>query len=268
MSMSEKVGALLGNKLGRVIEVKTDDDGFGLGSSLRVRVEIDIRKPLKQRLKLLVEGETDSWVDLKYDRLPSFCFCCGVIGHNAAVCEKGIHLKKETGKISLEYGSWLKTEPKQRNPFIRTGGNFSDRTPSRPMSKSKHSGEGGEGLAAGGGNSSGGLVEIDGDIIVIPAKFGRDFKIGEEGKMDQSSKQGSGQIELQQISEGAEKSQEDQRKVSDVIMTWQDMEAFGLKEKALVEPSSSLVGWAEPNASTSVSNVHPQPISLVDSLAD
>lgn len=40
MSMSEKVGTLLGKKLGRVIEVKVDDDGFGLGSSLRVRAEL------------------------------------------------------------------------------------------------------------------------------------------------------------------------------------------------------------------------------------
>lgn len=185
-------------------------------------------------------------------------------------CEKGIRLKKETGKIPLEYGSWLKAEPKQRSTLNRARGGFHEKTPFRPMSNSKQNGTGGGGSAAGGRNSGGSFVEIERDTTVIPGEIGREFKFGEEGKLAQSSKLGRGQFEPQQISEVAEKFQEDRRKVSDEneFMPELDKVVSGSKEKVLVDPCGSSSVWTEPNAFFLAPNAHPQPKSTVGPTAD
>lgn len=44
--MQKRVGEKVGRSLGTVEEVKVDDDEVGWGKKLRVRVKIDITKPL------------------------------------------------------------------------------------------------------------------------------------------------------------------------------------------------------------------------------
>lgn len=45
-----------------------------------VRVEINIDKPVKRGLKIMKAGGEHFWVNFKYERAPTFCFLCGVIG--------------------------------------------------------------------------------------------------------------------------------------------------------------------------------------------
>ena len=54
---------------------------------LRVRVALDISKPLPQFCKLQSEGEHVGWVLLKFERLPNFCYWCGRVIHNERECE-------------------------------------------------------------------------------------------------------------------------------------------------------------------------------------
>lgn len=137
VSMTEKVGYRLGKRLGQVQEIRTDEEGIGLGSCLLIRAVLDTRKPLKRRLKISVEEENDIWVDLKYERLPTFCYCCGVIGHTDNKCPIAIRLKNESRANILQYGSWLKAPPRQKG----SRSNFTEEAPPRTTDRRGVGGE-------------------------------------------------------------------------------------------------------------------------------
>ena len=53
---------------------------------MRIRVSIDVRKPLKRRMRLKKSGGDWVWIDFKYERLQVFCFICGLLGHTERQC--------------------------------------------------------------------------------------------------------------------------------------------------------------------------------------
>lgn len=113
--MTENMGNLIGESFGQVVEVRTDEEGVGLGPCLVLQVHLDIRKPLKRKLKIKVDTEEDEWVYFKYERLPIFCYCCGILGHNDRECSIAIRLRNQSTGTFYQYGSWLKAPSKQRN---------------------------------------------------------------------------------------------------------------------------------------------------------
>jgi hypothetical protein len=68
-----------------VEEVETDVDGIGWGEYLRVRITLDLSKPLAQVRLLKIKG-VSTWIAFQYERLPKFCFLCGVIRHGIRGC--------------------------------------------------------------------------------------------------------------------------------------------------------------------------------------
>lgn len=83
--MSETMGVSLGNSVGVVEEVESDEYGIGWGEYLRIKICLDISKPLA-RGRILKLKETITWVAFQYERLPRFCFQCGAIRHGPAGC--------------------------------------------------------------------------------------------------------------------------------------------------------------------------------------
>lgn len=63
-----------------------EDDGSG-GEFLRVRIVLDITRPLPRCRKLWAERKLVGWVGLKYEQLPNFCYLCGIVGHGDRDCE-------------------------------------------------------------------------------------------------------------------------------------------------------------------------------------
>ena len=55
---------------------------------MRVRVSIDVKKPLRQHM--IIKKQGGGWVDLdfKYERLGQLCFLCGLLGHSEQFCSK------------------------------------------------------------------------------------------------------------------------------------------------------------------------------------
>lgn len=51
-----------------------------------IRVTMDIDKPLKLKMKIKREGSTWTWINFKYERLSTFCFVCGLMGHSDRDC--------------------------------------------------------------------------------------------------------------------------------------------------------------------------------------
>ncbi|XP_019155276.1 PREDICTED: uncharacterized protein LOC109152160 [Ipomoea nil] len=57
---------------------------------IRIQVGIDITRPLRRRMKVKPPRSEATWVDFKYERLPTFCFICGIIGHADKYCRRSI----------------------------------------------------------------------------------------------------------------------------------------------------------------------------------
>lgn len=63
-----------GNKIGVVLN-KIDDSGSGgIDKSIRIRIMIDIRKPLIQHVTLSLRGGVEESFDVKYEKLPRLLF--------------------------------------------------------------------------------------------------------------------------------------------------------------------------------------------------
>ncbi|CAL1412764.1 unnamed protein product [Linum trigynum] len=103
--MAHKIGA----RLGKLIWVDNRPEGMW-DDFLRLRVEKDIRKPIKPELNLNLKGEIKGF-EIRYEKLPLFCFNCGLIGHPKTNCQ--IERVAESSK----YGTHIRVGPLQNKPW-------------------------------------------------------------------------------------------------------------------------------------------------------
>jgi hypothetical protein len=110
--MGREVGFKLGASVGTVEEVDTDAEGIGWGEFLRVKISIDLYKPLPRGRMMKFEGKSNL-IGFKYENLPKFCFHCGVICHGPEGCLKRNELRNQDD--FTQYGPWLRaTSPNRR----------------------------------------------------------------------------------------------------------------------------------------------------------
>ncbi|GLU07189.1 hypothetical protein SLE2022_241560 [Rubroshorea leprosula] len=109
--MTEATGKRIGGEIGRLVEVDAGEgDAWGV-EYIRVRVFIDVRKPLRRGISLsLLSGLI--WVDFRYERLPNFCYCCGMLDHIEWDCELALEMES-SGRIDRPYGEKLRAVPKR-----------------------------------------------------------------------------------------------------------------------------------------------------------
>ena len=107
--MSRVMGTKIGEMLGVLEEVDVAADKVGWGRFLRIRVHIDIMKPLERGKELLIGGKSIC-VNFKYKNLPLFCFHDGCIVHGLKGClvKKSRCLHNEDGVG--EWGVWLRAD--------------------------------------------------------------------------------------------------------------------------------------------------------------
>lgn len=85
--MKEKVGMGLGNYIGEFLEYDVNNQSSFWREYMRLRVRFDVRKPLKIEKKIKATGGDWCVVNFKYEKLGTFCFVCGVLGHAENKCE-------------------------------------------------------------------------------------------------------------------------------------------------------------------------------------
>jgi hypothetical protein len=108
--MGRGVGLKLGAFVGQVEEVDTEKDGVGWGEFLRVKINIDLYKPLSRGRMIKFDGKS-TLIGFKYEHLLKFCFHCGVICHGVEGCLKRTKMRNQEVN---QYGLWLRASSPTR----------------------------------------------------------------------------------------------------------------------------------------------------------
>ncbi|KAH9650355.1 CCHC-type domain-containing protein [Citrus sinensis] len=122
MCMNTEMLRELGESIKRVEEVATDVTGACFGKYARLRISIDITKPLIKVLHLRhededtmdreeqeegedsVNSEKEIPMPVRYERLPDFCYVCGHVGHQYRECANYKNQLRE----EMAFGPWMK----------------------------------------------------------------------------------------------------------------------------------------------------------------
>lgn len=62
-----------------------DENG---GSFFRVRVVVDITLPLCRGRVITLPNGSKTWINFKYEHLPSLCYWCGHLEHDDRDCDR------------------------------------------------------------------------------------------------------------------------------------------------------------------------------------
>ncbi|KAF5453769.1 hypothetical protein F2P56_023489 [Juglans regia] len=108
--MNRTMGERLGAAAGNVVLVDVDSSGMAWGSFLRVKLILDISKPLTSGRFINLGGKR-YWIPFKYERLPLICFHCGAIKHAGLSCPSG----NQREGVAPQYGSWLRANSQHRS---------------------------------------------------------------------------------------------------------------------------------------------------------
>ncbi|KAK4848277.1 hypothetical protein QYF36_011182 [Acer negundo] len=105
--MNKETWLFLGGLIGEVKEIDKGSSGDCLGKFIRVRVLVDVLKPLK-RIVRVTAGKSRKIVTnmICYERLPNLCYFCIRIGHLIKDCpenNKGLIDDSELG-----FGPWMR----------------------------------------------------------------------------------------------------------------------------------------------------------------
>lgn len=78
---------------------------------MRVKIKLDVRKPLKRKKKIIKKDGSDFTVSCRYERLGEICFQCELVSHTDRFCRRFINRKGDEG--IKEWGSWLRAPPRR-----------------------------------------------------------------------------------------------------------------------------------------------------------
>lgn len=96
----------MGDKIGAFMEMDKSEH-LGMEKCLRLRVCLDVRKPLRKHVPIKLRGGEICECPVKYEKLPLLYFFCGRLGHGTN------KFKEVFGDHSpiKNYGSWMQASP-------------------------------------------------------------------------------------------------------------------------------------------------------------
>lgn len=148
--MNETVGKQLRNFFGTFLVYDPNNNTSIWRESMRLKIRMDVRKPLKRKKKICKRDGTECVVQCKYERLGDFCFVCGLLSHTKRFCSKKLGLQQHDSP--REWGSWLRAPPRraagqERSKWLRDerdedwGGNLGNDNYQQQFSEGQGSGK-------------------------------------------------------------------------------------------------------------------------------
>ncbi|KAI7988460.1 Uncharacterized protein LOK49_LG13G02233 [Camellia lanceoleosa] len=137
--MNKEVGQIVGNAIGQFLDMDFEDGGIAWGRTMRIRVAIDVRKPLRRGMKLSLSSADPIWVDFKYERLSIFCYFCGLLGHTDRDCDAKLSSAEGSRIDVMQYGAWKENEGPL--PSIPKPGALADVVPAQHRDRDVHVGQ-------------------------------------------------------------------------------------------------------------------------------
>uniref|UniRef100_A0A7N2R350 CCHC-type domain-containing protein n=1 Tax=Quercus lobata TaxID=97700 RepID=A0A7N2R350_QUELO len=107
-SMNTTVGNHIAKEIGTPLLIDAPRSGLAWGPFLRMRMDIDISKPLMRGKMVHIEDMEDGWFHFKYERLPIFCYRCRILGHQERECPSTRRGCISADEDDLQYGPWLR----------------------------------------------------------------------------------------------------------------------------------------------------------------
>lgn len=114
--MTERVLKEVGNYIGVFVESCSKNFHSIWKEYLRVRVSIDVTRPLKRRMKIRSSGAEWFWINFKYENVPTFCFICGIMGHSEKFCSRLFEVPE--AEITKPYGVWMRAPLRRQTQLI------------------------------------------------------------------------------------------------------------------------------------------------------
>ncbi|KAL0444993.1 UNVERIFIED_CONTAM: hypothetical protein Slati_2222000 [Sesamum latifolium] len=134
--MTKEIAGFIGSKIGCLREVDQYKGPASWGSFMRIRVAIDVSKPLTRALKIRTVLGDEQLLTFTYERLPNFCYLCGQLGHIKQWCESRFHKDFVEPGENTPFGPWLRTVPpaglRSRLPLQPNSQSQSQAQPLRP----------------------------------------------------------------------------------------------------------------------------------------
>jgi hypothetical protein len=72
---------------------------------IKIKVAINVHKPIPSEIHVGNPTNGNCWVDFRYEKLPQFCFNCGLIGHAASLC----HNQALNMETLAPLGPWIRS---------------------------------------------------------------------------------------------------------------------------------------------------------------
>jgi hypothetical protein len=113
LCMTKGIAVKIGESLGRLEDVDFAGDGPGWGRCVRIRVELELAKPLERGRALRLDGKS-YWVSFKYEKLPMFCFECGRIVHGEKGCPIPRRQRLSSTEDMKQWGVGLRADDGRR----------------------------------------------------------------------------------------------------------------------------------------------------------
>lgn len=105
--MTPEAAVEIGETIGPVTVSRDVAKMKGGGTFMRVRVNVDISKPLCRGRKVTFDDDLENWVSFQYERLPNICFWCGMLSHDDSDCELWMSSKGMLPVESQQFGHWI-----------------------------------------------------------------------------------------------------------------------------------------------------------------